>query len=334
MSMLQVRKRASNMELLRLVAIFFVLVAHADYMSLGTPTWLDIELNPVEGGKVLIESIAIISVNLFILISGYFSVKLKVSSVLNFLYQCLFYSVGIYVVVCLLGVQDFEFKHLVQSLFCVTLSGLWFVKAYLGLLLFSPVLNAFIQKVDEKELRMFILMFTLFQSYFEFWGLNAEFQRGYSFVSFLNLYCIGRYIYLYRPRIFSLPKHRDLVVWLFFVSLIVLNALCNYKIPFISAFSYNNPLVIIASIYFFLFFSKISLDSTLINRLALSAFSVYLIHSNAYIIHYFKAVNLYLYDKSVLLVLLFLVLLFFSSIIVDQVRLYSFHWLKRRMTKG
>lgn len=50
MSMLQVRKRASNMELLRLVAIFFVLVAHADYMSLGTPTWLDIELNPVEGG--------------------------------------------------------------------------------------------------------------------------------------------------------------------------------------------------------------------------------------------------------------------------------------------
>lgn len=121
-------------------------------------------------------------------------------------------------------------------------------------MLFSPALNKFVEHSSRKELAVFCVGLMLFQAYFnDFWLISPEFKAGYSILSFMNLYCIGRFLHLYKHRLFSFSKEKDLFIWLFFVCCIVLNALFNMGVTQrFYAFSYNNPLVICASAYFLL----------------------------------------------------------------------------------
>ena len=65
--------RDSNMELLRIIAMIGILVLHADYFALGFPKMGDCSSSPLF--TIFIESIFIISVNLFVLLSGWYGIK-------------------------------------------------------------------------------------------------------------------------------------------------------------------------------------------------------------------------------------------------------------------
>ena len=68
--------RQSNFELLRIVAMLLVLVVHVDFFSLGVPSDADIAGNPVSSAmRYIVESLALVCVNSYILISGYFGIK-------------------------------------------------------------------------------------------------------------------------------------------------------------------------------------------------------------------------------------------------------------------
>lgn len=85
-------KRQSNIELLRIVAMFLVLVVHADFMALGEPTFDEMNTQPLPSViRVFIQSCAIVCVNVFVLISGWFGVRPNVKSVSKFLFQCFFF---------------------------------------------------------------------------------------------------------------------------------------------------------------------------------------------------------------------------------------------------
>ena len=84
--------RQTNIELLRILAMFMVLVVHADFVALGEPSWTSIVGNPVvEGGRSLIEIAAKVCVNVFILISGWFGIKPSIRGFLGFTFQCLYF---------------------------------------------------------------------------------------------------------------------------------------------------------------------------------------------------------------------------------------------------
>lgn len=78
-----------------------------------------------------------------------------------------------------------------------------------------------------------------------------------------------------------------------------------------------------------LFFTKLLLSSLWINRVAASAFSVYLLHCNMHLLGTFKMVNQYLIAFSAIYILAFLIALFFFSVFIDQVRIFSFKYLSR-----
>lgn len=61
-------KRQSNIELCRLVSILLVMILHTTHQSLGTDVSLGIQM---------LEGFTIIGVNVFVLITGYFSATLK-----------------------------------------------------------------------------------------------------------------------------------------------------------------------------------------------------------------------------------------------------------------
>lgn len=82
--------RQSNIELLRIISMFFVLVVHSNYMGVSilynSPYTIETFI------RFLAEAIAIIGVNCFVLISGYFGIHLNIRKILHFIFIVYFYS--------------------------------------------------------------------------------------------------------------------------------------------------------------------------------------------------------------------------------------------------
>ena len=84
-------QRLSNIELLRCLSMFMVLLLHSSFMVYGMPDSLEINKAPgFWGGKILQQGLGIVAVDVFILISGWFSIKPKIISICNFLFQIFF----------------------------------------------------------------------------------------------------------------------------------------------------------------------------------------------------------------------------------------------------
>ena len=191
------KERDSNIELLRLLAMFLVLVVHADFFSIGRPLQDDTIATPISTFfRFFFESMSIVCVNIFVLISGWFGIKPKASSFCNFIFQCLFFLVGIYVTFLLLGLTTLSVRGLAGCL--VMLSGDWFIKAYIGLYILAPVLNAFADNADKKTYRRVLLAFFTFQTIYSWVCSGAVFfESGYSTMSFIGLYLLARYLNRY-----------------------------------------------------------------------------------------------------------------------------------------
>ena len=124
--------RQSNMELLRIVAMAMVLVVHADFWSLGKPTIDEYELSPYGFTlRHVFESLSIVCVNVFILISGYFAIHPTIKSFSNFVFQCFFYLVSIYAISICIGISEIS-VHGIMECFCLRKVN-WFIKAYVVL---------------------------------------------------------------------------------------------------------------------------------------------------------------------------------------------------------
>ena len=54
----------------------------------------------------------------------------------------------------------------------------WFVKSYLGMFLFAPVMNAFIESASKKQIKIFLLCFFVFQSIYGWISTGASFISG------------------------------------------------------------------------------------------------------------------------------------------------------------
>lgn len=191
--------RQSNFELLRIVAMFLILVLHSDFWTLGAPTWDDFIITPFAATtRTTFQAVSIVSVNIFILISGWFGIRSNLKSLLNFLFQCMYFLFGIYAVLLLIGKVQLT-PSAILDCFLLTAAN-WFIKAYLGLYLLSPVLNAFVDKVSKQSFQKVLISFFIFQTCFGITNAAQFIDFGYSTFSFVGLYLLARYL-----RIYGLP---------------------------------------------------------------------------------------------------------------------------------
>lgn len=194
--------RQSNMELLRIIAMFLVLLVHADFFSLGAPSASDCIEDPIDSClKVFFEAISIACVDIFVCLSGWFGIRPTIKGISNFVFQCLFWLIGLYVVTLILGTSSISIQGLMG---CFALTKLnWFIKAYILLYILAPVLNAFVEKASQKDFRNVLIAFFSFEFIYGwiFSGSTQHIQSGYSTISFIGLYLLARYVRLYQPRI-------------------------------------------------------------------------------------------------------------------------------------
>jgi surface polysaccharide O-acyltransferase-like enzyme len=204
--------------------------------------------------------------------------KFKFETIISFVLQALFYSVGIYLAFALLDPSLWNIKSLLYSFFPISRNIWWFLTAYLALYFVSPFLNKGIDSVEHSQLTIILVGF-LFLDCFSGFFFGTLSETGYTFFHLFTLYILARYINKYLPRIKKAS-------FLFVVSTVILfgSTLALLYLKELSGvwkmFSYNNPIVITSSVLFFFMFKSINFKSKIVNLLSGSVFGVYLFHDH------------------------------------------------------
>lgn len=329
-------RRSSNIELLRIVAMLFIMLLHINRENVGFPSEPVFVEQPVYALLwSWLRTINLTGVDVFVLISGYFAIRPRVNSVASLFFQGTFYSVGMYVVWLLVRETTFSSGGLLMHL--KLMKGYWFFGSYVWLMLLAPVLNRYVELATKREFSLFLCVFFFFVCGVD-WGMSpsVELRRGYSALSFVGIYFLGRYVRIYGGRWCKLAPQYDLLIFFaatLLSALIVFvcyggigHALISGNIMLIHLSAYTSPLCIIAALSLVLFFSKLKMGSIRwINWFAASSFSVYLLHEEYITCDHYLMVLPYIsrhYSGITwgLVVVSFLLVLYIAVTLVDQLR--------------
>ena len=337
------RKRQSNIELLRIVAMFLVLVLHSGFATVKSPTTPEVHeqfLQPF--ARLLFESLSIACVDIFVLILGWFGIRPTKKGLLNFLFQSLYFIIGVYLVMVTIGIIPISLKGIASCFLFIQDYDYWFVRTYLLLFIISPILNAFVECADKNTFRNVLTGFFLFQTIYA-WGFVAvnAFAGGYSTISFMGLYLLARYVNVHNPKWSQMSKSKDLLVIvacpIFMAAFSFATAYVGHPVEGKFHGSYICPLVIVLSLFMVILFNKLHIQSKLINWVAASCFAVYLFHTHITIFYdYFKpaVATLYSqYDGILCLIVIgaFLLSVFVVALILDQPRKYMWNLIAKKL---
>ncbi len=268
-------KRQSNLELLRIIAMMMIIVLH----------FFNSDRRPATGSEnelvyYLYESLSICGVNLFVLLTGFFSLNqtsVRIRKVIDLVITVAFWEFVGFLLCVAAGRRAFHLKELIRTMFPIFFGGRWFVKAYIILLFFIPFINIVLRSISKRSYWALLGIQLFMFSFWPFFLPNPPFDDyGYSFVHFITLYILIGYFRLHVKK--YPPKWLCMVGYFFCFGVILI-----YKIRGIGyEWAYNSPFVIAEAVFLFLFFAQIQIKSEWINRLAGCAFGVYLVHTNAY----------------------------------------------------
>ena len=325
------KKRESNIELLRILSMVYVLVGHSSYVSLGAPTQEELLMSFCSSGmRCLVESFSSVGVNTFILISGWFGINSRINRFVEFIFQILFLEVTLYVIMRLLGLTNTMNTSDWVDLLFFKYGSYWFIKAYIVLYIFAPILNAFVNHCGRLKLKWFLISFFVFQSIWGFYINTGWFSSGYSPLSFMGLYLLARYMRLYPNKYTKLSRYTDVALYVI-ISFVI--AICSLSMVYFFnkvgtfVFQYSSPLLVLSSVYLFLAFSKMSLNSSFINWISISCFAIYVVHCSPFVFYpyYIDYIKYWFVKESnisfVFYVILFLSFYFMFSIFIDKIRI-------------
>lgn len=324
--MAQIKERESNIELLRIIAMFMILGLHVNMFAIGLPDKTNILENPLNSfTRLFFEYLCIIGVNVFVLISGWFGIKFKTKGLYNFLFQPLFISIILFIPCAING--DVELNRVnILSIFLLYKNAYWFVWAYLVLYILSPVLNAFVENAEKKVYRKVLFLFFTVQTVIFVFTSCGFYDAGYNPLSFIGLYLLMRYI---RKWPIEINKNELLAIWSTCTLVnFALSCTGNGTLTTISL-AYTNPLNIISATALVLYFTKLSFKSKVINYISASCFAVYLVHMHFCIVRYYKEFAVKIYDNYggimyLAHITLFIIAVFAISVLIDKVRIWAF----------
>ena len=186
------KERQSNIELLRIISMFFIVIEHL--LIMGT----DFFSNPI-GNQLLVANSIIgftyIGVNCFILITGYFGADFSWKRLLSLYLICFFYELVGFVMAYCHGDVAWSTNALSYIIFPLSHSNVWFIRCYVILLLLLPIINAGLNSLNKKGFLYVLLLLTILNLYFGWFQKQPNFNGdGYNTSQMVYLYAIGRYL--------------------------------------------------------------------------------------------------------------------------------------------
>lgn len=265
--------RQSNFEAYRIVCILLIVVMHTFGAGVG-------QLNTQLG--IFINVIGNIGVTGFVLLSGYFGIRLKGKKLAKMDFMLIFWSLTAYGSLFLNGgiADGFSVKELLTCFIPVISHKYWFVSAYFCLCILSPFINEYLEKIDRKRHRQLItgagILFLLLPTVFFF---DQTGDGGKGIVNMALAYIIGRYIGMYHKD-GTIPQGKLIALLL---GTTAVNFVLN-DVMYLAAgssanyFARDNSLfTMVQAVLLLLLFMQWKCENRIINLLAANVLAVYIL---------------------------------------------------------
>ena len=329
-------KRNSNFELLRIIAMVMIVslhtLGHGGGLNNTTVNSINFIFNHI------LESLSIVAVNIFILISGYFGIKSysSVKSKISLLYkQMIFYSI---IIGFIFIDKNLSSINIIQMLFPISTQLWWFMSLNIVLLILSPYINKFILNLTIEEfkklLKILILIFVIWPSILGIFT-PVDISGGYSLYQFVFMYMVGAYIRVkYENEKFSCIN--SFVIYLLTsLTLATMNIVVSKIVGYnFGVYAYNFILIFISSISLFLTFKDFNLKyNKIINNIATLTLGVYLIHDHplvrSWIYQFFNIANSINTRYYIIKIVLIVSIIFISCCLIEVIRKKIFSYFKK-----
>lgn len=283
-------ERHSGIELLRIISMFFVLNLHFIIKGLYSESSNSI----VKYESYIIVCFSVVAVNCYVLISGFFlsNRSFKLSRVTLLYSQVWFYSVVTFIIMIAFRALSFSYGIMLQSVFPFIFKNYWFVKEYILLLIFTPLLNSAINKLDKNKFKLVLGLLLSVYCVLNYLSkpLNPiDSSSGYGVIWFIVLYLSSAYL----QRFYTI-ENKPLKYLIIYICSVCLNSIMSLFLwgkgeVWGNAMirDYNNVLVYIGAVSLFLFFLNVQVKKPIIKKIVFFisplTFAVYLIHESPFV---------------------------------------------------
>ena len=349
------RKFFWGIDLLRLISIIAVVALH----TLGRSGLLLSENSSQYRLAWLLETFAYFAVNVFCIISGFVQYskhprRFKLSRVISLWVTVVFYGLAITCAFYLFSGIEVGRNDFYVALMPIIKKEYWFFSAYIGMFIFSPLINALVRRANNKLIYLLIVLGLLLATYenvTEKLGVPINwiiFNRGYRFTWFIVMYLIGAiirktesYRFFHNKRVIGIIIAVGLLIfswaWKVYIEEAVEKAMSPGGGVARIFIEYTSLTVIFASVLLVKVFANVNVGTNLQGFLRFvtpSVFSVYLLNSQPLIAnHLYDSTHLaFLQDMNgikLTVTVLGLCLGFtIASILIDRIRIILFDILK------
>lgn len=285
--------RKSNIELLRIIAIFFIIIFHCVYKS-GFSFEQGLSTN-----KLIVKTfwmLGELGVNLFFLITGYFMIngKFKVKKLILIITQVFFYHLITIIFANYIGIYEISsFSSLFATFFPLTSNFYWYITAYVLLYILSPYINVLCRAMTKATYQKFLITLLVLYSFIPtffgaFYNTTESLLYYNRLIWGMIVYFIGAYIKLYSIPLINTKKKSIILACVsalvMIISILIIEKFNNFfAIIGINESAYlwtpNNIPMILLSISIFNIFANLKIkENIFINKLASTTLGIYLLH--------------------------------------------------------
>lgn len=272
--------------------------------------------------KCLMQSICIGAVNGFVLISGWFGIRSKLSKIGDLMFMLLFCTVPILVIALIIHWISPANIMSQEGLYLYLLGGdnYWFVVDYIGLLIISPLLNTGFESLKHRQIKTILIVGYGLIAFYDF-ILRTDVlgaAGGYSVLWFVYLYLLARYMRIYGIKYINNHK------WLFLILSIITQTILFYK-GYIGL-RYTNPLILLEAICLILIFNKWEFQNKFINHISRASLMAYLLHMQPiltphfghYLFYQYQTLGYWMYLMEVIILALIVFLIAYPINIIQS----------------
>ena len=307
MKSINMERRNSGIELLKLIAIFIIIQNHVvqtltEYLGFYPSNEFVLSLTGyIESPQILLLAMMRfgggLGNNIFFICSAWFLLdnnKIKKDKVQKMIADVWVISLLLLIIMLIVRKGDIPISLLLKQFMPLTFENNWYITCYLLFYFIHPFLNTIIKSTSQKEL--FRLSFGMVLLY-----LVINFILGSHFftsilIVWISIYFLLAYLKKYCIALMNDRKKNSLVLFLsVFLSALffILTNYCSKTIGFLQNVLLHwvvlyNPLLILASLSVFNLFRKSSQKNKVINYISGLSLYIYLIHENMLIRYYIR----------------------------------------------
>lgn len=334
----KIKIRESGIELLKIIAIFLIIISHVvqSYSnandSILNNTILDFKYLII----IMMRHLGVLGNLIFIICTSWFLIGSKKDNkkkIFKLIIEIFVISIIILIIFLLFGLNITK-SDIIKSCLPTIFANNWYITCYILFLMIVPFLNILLEKIERKQLlRICIVSVCLY------WIISAIVSAFFinELILFITIFFIIAYIKKYCNE-FVLNKKKNIILLfisiLAFIILILATNVLGSKFSFLSKKALywnknNNIILLLNAIALFNLFKNFKFKNKTINYISSLTLYIYIIHENLLVRNYLR-INIwkwigekFTYNNLIIETLIYAVILFIVSLIISIIYKYT-----------